>query len=330
MRILIADDDRVTLKLLGSYLTKWGHEAISCSDGLHAWEVLQSKETPRLAILDWVMPKMHGADLCREVRNAGRDPYIYIILLTSKSSKQDVVTGLEAGADDYLVKPFDPNELRVRVRTACRIVELQEGLRSALEMAEFRACHDALTHVWNRAAILDILERELSRSVRDTTPLAVLICDIDHFKQVNDEHGHVAGDAVLREVASRMTAGVRPYDFVGRYGGEEFIIVLPGCDEEDAGKAAERLRTDIYNSPVHTPEGIIHVSLSFGVATVTAPELIDTDSLIRRADQALYGAKTSGRNRVRLWTETLPCQSIEKSVQRPSSKTLEMALQLTI
>ncbi len=242
MRILIAEDDTVTRKLLEAHLAKWGHEVVVCSDGAQAWQVLCGEDPPKLVVLDWMMPEMDGVTLCSEIRKREKQPYTYVILLTSKSLKEDVVAGLEAGADDYIIKPFDVHELNVRIRAGTRIVRLQEDLISALRASEFQASHDALTGLWNRRAILEKIQQELDRSGRDGTNLGLVICDVDHFKQVNDNYGHLAGDAVLRELAKRIDSSLRSYDSVGRYGGEEFIILIPGSDGAGAAELAERLR----------------------------------------------------------------------------------------
>ena len=297
MKILVAEDDRVTRRLLESYISKWGHETIVCSTGGQAWQILSSENRPRVAVIDWIMPEMTGIEVCQRLREEGRQPYVYIILLTSKGGKEDVIEGLDAGADDYIVKPFNPNELRVRVRAGTRIIQLQEDLQTALETSEFRACHDLMTGLNNRGAILDVLKAELARSQRQNTPVGVIIADVDHFKRVNDQYGHLAGDAVLREVALRLKSSVRPYDSVGRYGGEEFLIVLPGCDREMATQTAERVRSGFNEHPLVTPEGSFSITLSFGVANVLEDSEA-VDSIIRRADEALYRAKGSGRNRV--------------------------------
>jgi diguanylate cyclase (GGDEF)-like protein len=225
-------------------------------------------------------------------------PYIYIVLLTSRNDAGDMVSGLEAGADDYVVKPFDPQELKVRVRAGRRVVQLQEDLLKALEISEFRATHDVLTGIWNRAAIFETLRRELARARREGTPVGAIIADVDHFKRINDEHGHLTGDAVLKAVAQRLITAVRPYDSVGRYGGEEFLMVLPGCDLDDAGNLAERLCSLFDVKDIETSEGTFHITLSCGVAAYRGLEEPDIDSLIRSADEALYRAKRLGRNRV--------------------------------
>jgi two-component system, cell cycle response regulator len=300
MKILVAEDHPVSRKLLVGQLRNWGYEAVACSDGAEAWEILKGEDPPRLVILDWMMPGMDGLRLCREIRKREDRPYIYLMLLTARSTAEDIVSGLEAGADDYIVKPFDPQELRVRVRAGSRVVQLQEDLLKALKVSEFRATHDPLTRIWNRAAIFETLRKELIRAKREGSRLAIAIADVDHFKCVNDEHGHLAGDAVLREIAQRLVTAVRPYDSVGRYGGEEFLIVLPGCDRDTAVQLAERLRALFDRNGLHTSEGIFHVTLSFGVSACDPALDPNEDALIRAADEALYRAKKLGRNRVEI------------------------------
>ncbi|MBI5251032.1 MAG: diguanylate cyclase [Desulfomonile tiedjei] len=299
MRILVAEDDPITRRLLEAHLTRWEHEVIMCRDGTEAWNALMRDEAPRLAILDWMMPGMDGATICRKIRQKEQQHYIYIILLTARTQKEDLIEGLEAGADDYIAKPFDAHELRVRVRVGSRIIRLQEDLMAALAASEYQASHDVLTSLLNRKAIIEFLQRELARSHRDNTPVSLIMADLDHFKRVNDSYGHLAGDAVLKEVAHRLVTAVRPYDAIGRYGGEEFLIVCPNCDEESSWAIAERLRNLVSEAPLVTPEGSFKVTVSCGVSTVSGSGH-NTDSITRAADQALYRAKELGRNRVEL------------------------------
>jgi len=301
MRILIAEDDTVTRKLLEAHLAKWGHEVVVCSDGAQAWQVLCGEDPPKLVVLDWMMPEMDGVTLCSEIRKREKQPYTYVILLTSKSLKEDVVAGLEAGADDYIIKPFDVHELNVRIRAGTRIVRLQEDLISALRASEFQASHDALTGLWNRRAILEKIQQELDRSGRDGSNLGLVICDVDHFKQVNDNYGHLAGDAVLRELAKRIDSSLRSYDSVGRYGGEEFIILIPSSDGAGAAELAERLRSSMAERSLRTNEGEFRCTMSFGATALNERQDFDLNSLIKEADEALLMAKNRGRNRVELW-----------------------------
>jgi two-component system cell cycle response regulator len=298
VKVLIAEDDRVSRRLLEVTLDKWGYELIVCKDGLAAWESLQKPDAPRLAILDWMMPGKDGVRLCREIRARSGHPYVYVILLTSRNSRDDMIMGLDAGADDYLSKPFDQRELELRLRTGRRILDLQSELISAREALRIQATHDSLTGIWNRSAILETLENELSRAQRQGLSLAAIITDLDHFKKINDTYGHTVGDAVLREAARRMRAAMRPYDGLGRYGGEEFLIVAPGCDTGNGLLVAERLRLAITNEPILTPEVDLSISASFGLAALSGSHSIDTDNLISAADEALYRAKSAGRNRI--------------------------------
>jgi len=299
MRILVAEDDSVSRLVLQSLLEKWGYEVVVANDGRAAWQNLQGEDPPTLAILDWMMPGLDGVEICAELRRQAREPYTYVLLLTAKGQKQDIVAGLDAGADDYLTKPFDAHELRARLRSGCRIVELQEQLVQAREALRLEATHDALTGLWNRAAMLENLQRELSRSERGETSVAVTMADLDHFKQVNDTHGHLVGDAVLREATRRMRSTTRAYDALGRYGGEEFLIVAPGIRQvKEALCQAERIRESVAREPIETFEGQVLVTVSLGVAV--SGEIREADPLLHAADEALYRAKNAGRNRVEL------------------------------
>ena len=300
MKILVAEDDRVTMGLLNSHLKKWGHEVLACSDGRLAYEKLCADNAPKLAILDWMMPGLDGVDITRKIRTLGVQHYVYIILLTSKNGRDDVIEGLEAGADDYIKKPFDPNELKVRVRAGVRLVQLQEELLATLEMSEFRASHDPLTRLWNRGAIFDILNRELARSKREMGSTGLLMMDIDYFKQINDRYGHLTGDEVLRELAKRLSKSIRSYDSVGRYGGEEFLVVLPNVAGTSSSHIAERIKMKATGIPMSTNEGNMSVTLSVGVAVTEWTGGYNADDLIQLADQALYRAKENGRDRIEL------------------------------
>ena len=298
MRVLVAEDDRVTLRVLESRLRRWGYEVTAAKNGREAWEVLQEDDCPRLTLLDWMMPEMDGIEVCRKVRKLVPEPYRYIIMLTARGSQEDVIEGLEAGADDYLAKPVDMQELKVRLRAGERIVDLQAQLVHARNTLEFQASHDMLTGLWNRTAILDAVDRELSRAARQQARLALVMADLDHFKNVNDSHGHPAGDAVLRHIAGRLRDGMRRYDLVGRYGGEEFLFILPGCDVSQAALQTDRLRRLVSDAPVEHEGLEIPVTVSMGVSVFDGAGEADSDGLVKKADQALYRAKENGRNRV--------------------------------
>lgn len=317
MKILIADDSIVSRHLLEATLRKWGYEVLVACDGAEALQILEREDAPALIILDWMMPGMTGLEVCQRIRQRGTEPYTYILLLTSKSQKEDLIEGMDAGADDYITKPFDQNELQVRLRAGTRLVDLQAELLSAREALREQATRDSLTHLWNRSSILEALTRELSRAERESSPLGVVIVDLDHFKYINDNHGHPAGDAVLREAARRMQNSVRQYDSVGRYGGEEFLLLLPGCSEAESYSQAERLRKQLTQSDIRVNETALRITASFGVTAAMPGEPWTSEGLIRKADEALYVAKKSGRNRVEILaysSEPAPAQSSAESV----------------
>jgi diguanylate cyclase (GGDEF)-like protein len=298
MKVLAAEDNPVFQSMLRAMLTKWGYEAVVARDGNEAWQALQAPDGPCLAILDWMMPGLDGVEICRRVREASREPYVYIILLTARTDSRDLVEGMEAGADDYLTKPFEAHELRVRLRAGQRILDLQQQLLAAREALREQATHDNLTGLLNRGSILETLRNELARSNREGQPVAVLMVDLDRFKQVNDTFGHLGGDNVLREAARRMKGAIRSYDAVGRYGGEEFLILLPGCEGATALVQAERIREALSAEAFEFNGRPFPVTCSIGVSCRTHPDGGDSDALIREADEALYAAKDHGRDRV--------------------------------
>ena len=300
MKVLIADDEAVTLRLLESSLRRWDYDPIVARDGLEAAQILLAPDAPKLAIVDWMMPGLDGTQICLDIRRNKPEPYTYILLLTGKHSREDIVRGLDARADDYVTKPFDPAELKVRLRTGKRILFLMEQLIEAREALRDQATHDRLTGLWNRAGILDILSSELSRSQRQRAPIAIAMGDLDSFKLINDTYGHGTGDEVLRHVSKTMRDSVRRYDSVGRFGGEEFLIVLPGCDRANAMGHAERLRESVSRIIVETPIGSVRPTLSLGVASSDCLNVTEAAGLIEAADAALYRAKRGGRNRVDL------------------------------
>jgi len=293
VRVLIADDDPVARRILEALLGKYGYDVVSVCDGTEALEELQKPEGPNLVISDWMMPGMDGLELCRKSRELNRSDYIYFIILTTKGRKEDTVQGLEAGADDYLVKPFDQSELRCRIKIGERILDLE---RRIVRLAST----DHLTGVLNRRAFVERMEGEVQRSSREGTPLSLVLVDIDHFKQINDRFGHQAGDLVLQRFVETLLESVRPYDFVGRHGGEEFVVCLPGTDADQAGHVAERMRKEVEETRIELVDGTetLQLTASFGVASSRQGSKETVDSLTRRADEAMYRAKNGGRNRV--------------------------------
>ncbi len=299
-RILIAEDDPISRRMLQAFLTKWGYQVDAVSDGVEAWAVLEKPDAPQLALLDWMMPGAEGPQVCRKVRELTDRPYTYIVLLTARGQKDDLLEGLESGADDYLTKPFDSQELRARLRVGERILDLQHKLIVAREELRFRATHDVLTGIANRAAVLEAANRESARQVRDGGPFSVILLDLDHFKTVNDTYGHLCGDQVLRGAARRIAGCVRTYDTVGRYGGEEFLIIAPATDGPGSLALAERIRQAVEQPAIDTDTGLVSVTASCGVATSGAENPIPANELLKLADEALYRAKAAGRNRCEL------------------------------
>jgi len=294
MRILVADDDRISNELLVHTLEEWDHEPVPAKDGIETLRILRDDNAPTFLILDWMMPGMSGADVCRFVRKISvNNPYVYILVLTGRREKKDLIEALEAGADDFIQKPFDPEELRVRVRAAVRILELQSALLS-------KARHDSLTGLLNHGAILEELDKEFNRCRRDKKPVSVLLADLDYFKKINDQYGHQAGDSVLHITADRIRSTFRSYDSVGRYGGEEFLIVLPGCNMQDAFRLSDRLRNSVAEVAVESPAGSIPFTISIGVACAKDFAQTSSTQLVQAADEALYKAKEKGRNRVEM------------------------------
>ena len=300
--ILIVDDDPVSRLLLEKILKKDGFKVFSAEDGEQALEIVRREYIP-IVLTDWMMPKMNGLKLCRALRSIDSPGYIFIIIITAKDSKEDIVHGLEAGADDYVSKPFHHAELLARIRTGIRILELEKSLRKANKEIRRLSITDPLTGCFNRGYLMDFLPKEIKRSIRYNHPLSIIMCDIDHFKNVNDTYGHQAGDIALKSFVKILNSSVREgSDWLARYGGEEFLMVLPETDLEGAIDTAERLRKRVAKNRIEIGEDKkITITASFGVATfnpVDTKKEITSDSLINMADNMLYKAKSEGRNRV--------------------------------
>lgn len=298
MKILIADDDRIARALLGRWTKRWGYDVVLAEDGEEALKLLLDDPEIQMCVLDWMMPKMNGPDVCRALREQRAEPYVYTTLLTAKTETDDVVEGLQAGADDYIHKPCHPLELEVRLRVGGRLVELQSSLISAREKLRFQATHDPLTSLLNRRAIVQHLDDQMRLARKEGSHVSVIMLDIDHFKAINDTFGHVGGDAVLREVPARFASVLRPEHAAGRYGGEEFLLVLGDCPADAGAEIAEKVREAIAAQPVLHDGRKLCFTGSFGVAGTDAFVAGDAESLIRAADAALYRAKAAGRNQV--------------------------------
>lgn len=291
-RVLLVDDDAVTRSMLAKLLSVRGYEILEAESGGSALRVLTQPDAPRLAVVDWNMGTINGPELCRILR--GRAPYVYVVLTTAREGRRPLVEAMNSGADGYIQKPVDGDELEAWLVAGHRIVELQDRLLKTQAELERRATHDALTGVRNRASLVDILGRELRRSLRTKSPTGIVLFDVDHFKKVNDTHGHPVGDEVLIELAARGIRIVRDYDVFGRYGGEEFLLVLPGGALPDATAVGGRLLDAIARAPFQTAAGKLHITASAGVAS-TGQGYLDLDALINAADIALYEAKRAGR-----------------------------------
>lgn len=293
MKILIAEDDIISCHALEKNLQDWGYEVLVTKNGEEAWEVIKQGDI-RLAILDWTMPKMDGLELCHKIRNEyqqEKSEYIYIILLTGRDLQEDIITGLSAGADDYMTKPFSYMELKVRIQNGVRIIALED---SRLKMANT----DSLTQMWNRKKIMEILEEELNRNHREGKTVGVVMLDIDYFKTINDTHGHATGDKVLIKVASRLKNTLRNYDQIGRYGGDEFLIVLPGLDITNGQRIGERLRKAVCTEKIKADAREMTASISVGISVSDILTKKSAAKLVKESDKALYHAKKEGRNQV--------------------------------
>lgn len=296
MKILLAEDDLTSRRILTAILKKWDFDPVVTADGNAAWKALQEPDAPRLVLLDWNMPGLEGLDVCRRLRKKETTDPSYVILLTGRGEKGDIVRGLEAGANDYIAKPYDNAELQARIKVGRRMLDLQTSLLETQAALAHQATHDALTGIFNRRAILDRLNRELARALRQGNSLSVGMCDIDYFKKINDRFGHQAGDDVLVAFANCLRANLREYDWVGRYGGEEFLIIASGLAGQSDDELYERLREQVAAVEIKTIAGNVAVTVSIGTAAGTGQSTID--QLIAAADAALYQAKAAGRNRV--------------------------------
>lgn len=299
-RILVADDDPLEQQILSTVLEKNGHKMILAKDGRQAWDLLQ-QENLRFLITDWSMPAMDGLELTRMIRAADLPGYIYIILLTARDQSNDIVTGLDAGADDYLKKPFAPQELLARIAVGERILHLEDKLKAMLSKLEQQAMYDGLTNVMNRRAVYLFAQGEWERARRAGDPFSLVFLDIDNLKEINDQHGHLVGDVAIKAVARTLQTGSRPYDGIGRWAGDEFVIILPGVDAANALKIANRILQGVSNQSLPVAgKAEMKISLSAGIVTITKVINSDhmLDALVDSADEALYRAKRNGRNQV--------------------------------
>jgi two-component system, cell cycle response regulator len=300
MRALVADSDPDRLRLLEGWLTRWGYDVTSVRNGVEAWSRLEGERQPILVLLSWRMEGMHGIDVCRKLRLHPELPSVYVLLFAGDRGEEDLLDGVNGGADDFLFAPLESVEVKARVRTGARIVEIERALRASQDALRVQSTRDAITGCWNRAAILDLLHKERERARRKSGSVGIVLADLDAFRKVNESLGTPVGDEVLREAARRMSSALRPYDAVGRYGGEEFLIVLPGSDGLGGLTVAERIRESFSGKPVHTSAGPVMITLSLGVAAEGGEAASDGSALLRAAGTALKRAQQTGRNRVAL------------------------------
>ncbi|HKL01440.1 MAG TPA: diguanylate cyclase [Desulfotignum sp.] len=295
MRVLVAEDDRTSRDILTAVLRKWGHDPVAVDNGNDAWDIMQHKDAPELALLDWEMPGLDGLEVCRKIRSKMTSSPPYLIILTARGETGDIVQGLDAGANDYISKPYNNDELQARLRVGERMMELQSELLATKDALAREAMYDALTGALNRRAVLSGLEKEIKRAERRNSTLTIGLCDIDHFKQVNDTFGHQTGDDVLQGLVETIQHNLREFDLMGRYGGEEFLVVVPDSGRS-MSRVYERVRTCIADSPIITRSGKMHITLSIGVTWTSSDDTVD--GLLAAADAALYAAKREGRNKV--------------------------------
>ena len=303
MKILIAEDDPVSSRLLESILTKWNYDVIATSDGKEALEALSSENPPRIAILDWMMPKISGVDVCRQIRERENSNYMYMILLTAKNQKEDIIQGLASGADDYITKPFDSHELELRLKAGKRVIELEDKLKH-------QAFHDRLTDLPNREKFLNRLGRVNQRSkfVEDNM-FAVLFLDLDRFKVINESLGHVSGDELLVAVAERIETSTRPYDIVARFGGDEFAILLNNINNKrDATIVADRLQRD-FSKPFNLSGHEVMTTASIGIA-MSETNYDSEEDILRDADLAMYRAKAGGKARYEIFNTNMHAEAV--------------------
>ncbi|MCD6296781.1 MAG: diguanylate cyclase [Deltaproteobacteria bacterium] len=299
--ILIAEDNPVSRKFLEKSLVRGGYTVMAAENGREALEILDKDFFP-IVITDWMMPEKNGLELCRAIRSHTFPGYVFIVLLTANDSKEDVIAGLEAGADDYLTKPFNYAELMARLNAGKRILQLERSLKMANEEIRILSITDSLTKIYNRVCLTERLPREISRAKRYGHTMSLIMCDIDHFKKVNDSYGHHAGDITLKAFADCLKQSIRDnVDWVARYGGEEFLIVLPETSLEGACQTAERIRRGVSEMVINIEGEEISITASFGLSSFNSSEHNEKstpESMIEQADKCMYQAKKNGRNRV--------------------------------
>ena len=303
MKLLIVEDEKTIRMTLQRLLETQGYDVLAAENGREGWEIFEKeKDDIYFAIIDWMMPEMNGLELCRRIKETSVPHYVYVMFLTGKKDRESVIKGFETGADDYIIKPFNRKEVLARLSVGERIVDLEKKLKERNELLHILAIKDGLTGILNRRALFERLGEELFRSDRIRNPLCLIMLDIDHFKKVNDVHGHVMGDKALIEVVNRIKSALEPYDIIGRYGGEEFLVGTSVPDPEIGRMIAERLRVCVGEKPFEIDGENLNVRISLGVTSIIPSGNGDRGNIleaaIKSADSALYRAKEKGRNRV--------------------------------
>ena len=292
MDILIVDDDPITRLALCAAVEDWGFTPVLANCGEEALKILSDDNPPHLLIIDWSMPGMSGPELCTALRSRDDGQFFYILMLTGKEGNDAVIEAMESGADDFLSKPFDHRVLKVRLAAGSRIVRLEQTLNQL-------ASRDSLTQCWNRRMIDELLNASIAEAQRKQSALSIVVLDIDHFKLINDTYGHAVGDMALKHMVNVLNNNLREYDQVGRYGGEEFVVILPSTDKDSAWGVAERIRSSLQYHPAQINNALsVSMTVSIGLAQLNHYGQDSRHSLFERADKALYEAKQSGRNRI--------------------------------
>lgn len=316
-RVLLVDDDELVRSHLSVVLRTGGYEVHTAASGDEALRILDAKSY-QIVLTDWQMPDMDGLALCRHLRLLQGRGYIYVLMLTVRNGRKDILAGLSAGADDYVVKGADPEEILARLDVGRRITQLESSLRTSNRENRRMSVTDPLTGARNRRYLMKYLPREMERAVRYKHPIAVVSYDVDHFKQINDNYGYDIGDEVLHALVGRSaTVSRRGIDWIARSGGEEFVFVLPETDLEGASRFAERLHAVLVAPPILTAAGSLDVTVSLGVTALEASELGTTSAteMLRAVDQCVYASKNLGRNR--LTAASPACSGAVLSASRP-------------
>ena len=287
MRVLVADQEQNSRHLLELFLTRWGYKVQIAENVNDVWSAFYDGESPHCIILDWTMPDMDGRELCRRLRERPTDEYVYILLTTVRDRREDIIEGLSVGADDYITKPFDARELRIRLRVGQRILDLQSELLGSQKLLEVHAMRDPVTGFWTQSAVVDILGREVNRARRELISLSLVIVQFQGLAELHRQWEPEAYDLLLSSVAERLRRSVRSYDALGRYFEQRFIVMLPGCDESRASIVVKRIERFVAAEPFSVRDESLPLAVRVAVASLGPDETLDANALIRAAEAAL-------------------------------------------